>query len=94
MAQAAPAVAPDTVEFASGPLTLRGLVYRPGPHPSMLFLHGSGDSYDQQVAALGPLYARNGYVLFVPFRRGQGPLGGTGRSHRGPAHARGASERT
>ena len=79
----ASAVAPDTVEFASGPLMLRGLVYRPagpGPHPAVLFLHGSGDDYQAQVAEVGPLYARNGYLLFVPFRRGQGLSAGRGEA--------------
>jgi carboxymethylenebutenolidase len=78
---APPAVTPDTVEFASGPLRLRGLVYRPegtGPHPAMLFLHGSGDDYGPQMAEVGSLYARNGYLLFVPFRRGQGLSAGRG----------------
>jgi dienelactone hydrolase len=74
---------PDTVEFRSDSLMLRGLVYRPtgpGPHPAVLFLHGSGDSYDAQVAAVGPLYASHGYLLFVPFRRGQGLSVGRGEA--------------
>lgn len=77
------AVAPDTVEFASGALRLRGLVYRPvgaGRHPAVLFLHGSGDNYDPQAAAVGPLYTAHGYVLFMPFRRGQGLSAGRGET--------------
>jgi len=72
---------PDTVEFPSGSLILRGLVFSPGTpgrHPAVLFLHGSGQDYTREVAAVGPLYARSGYVLFVPFRRGQGLSAGIG----------------
>lgn len=79
------AVVPDTVEFQSGSLSLRGLVYLPsgaGPYPAVLFLHGSGNSYDREVAEVGPLYANQGYLLFVPFRRGQGLSAGRGQAIR------------
>jgi dienelactone hydrolase len=70
-----------TVEYPSGSLSLRGLLFRPagsGPHPAILFLHGSGQDYRKEVDAIGPLYARHGYVVFVPFRRGQGLSSGRG----------------
>ena len=76
-------VKPETVEFASGSLRLRGLVFRPqleGRHRAVLFLHGSGLDYDRQVSAVGPLYASRGYVFFVPFRRGQGLSEGRGEA--------------
>ena len=82
-AQGANSAVPDTVEYASGELRLRGLVYRPagsGTHPAVLFLHGSGDTYDQQAAVIGPFYAATGYVLFMPFRRGQGLSAGRGEA--------------
>ena len=66
---------PDTLSFPSGALTLRGILWKPngaGPFPAVLFHHGSGRSYEREMAALGPLYAAHGYVFFVPFRRGQG----------------------
>ena len=66
---------PDTLQFPSGNLRLRGLLWKPrgnGPFPAVLFHHGSGRSYEREMAALGPVYASHGYVFFVPFRRGQG----------------------
>jgi dienelactone hydrolase len=66
---------PETVVFPSGNLSLQGQIYRPagaGPHPAVLFLHGSEDSYEKEISAVGPLYAANGYLFFVPSRRGQG----------------------
>jgi dienelactone hydrolase len=74
---------PLTVEYASGSLSLRGMVYRPagnGPHPAILFLHGSSADYTKEMSTIGPLYARHGYVLFFPFRRGQGLSAGRGES--------------
>jgi carboxymethylenebutenolidase len=70
---------PDTVMVPSGVLTLRALVWRPrgsGPFPAVIFNHGSygsGDSLEpDQPAALGPVFARHGYVFLFPFRRGVG----------------------
>ena len=80
-AQGAPS--PDTVNYGSGSLTLRGVVYRPpggGRHPAVLYLHGSGEEYDKQAAAIGALYASHGYVLFFPYRRGQGLSAGRGEA--------------
>ncbi len=65
---------PDTVSFRSGALTLRGIIYRPvspGRHLTILFNHGSGTDYTREIAAVGPKYARLGYVFFAPARRGQ-----------------------
>jgi dienelactone hydrolase len=70
---------PDTVMVPSGGLTLRALVWRPRgsrPFPAVIFNHGSygsGDSLEpDQPAALGPVFARHGYVFLFPFRRGVG----------------------
>ena len=73
---------PDTVSFVSGSLTLRGIVYRPasaGRHTAILFNHGSGKDYTREVAAVGPAYARLGYVFFAPSRRGQWLSAATGQ---------------
>ena len=73
----------DTVTYVSGSLTLRGVVYRPvggDLHPAVLYLHGSGEEYDKQAAAIGALYASRGYVLFFPYRRGQGLSAGHGEA--------------
>ena len=67
---------PDTVVVRSGPLTLRGLLWRPagrGPFPAVLFNHGSGPTTEpRRPATLGPLFARHGYVFLFLFRRGAG----------------------
>jgi dienelactone hydrolase len=66
---------PDTVSFASGALTLRGVVWRPagrGPFPAIMYSHGSGSDYTAQAKALGEYYRRQGYVFFMPYRRGSG----------------------
>lgn len=65
----------DTVTFSSGELTLTGVLWRPsgeGPFPAVLFNHGSGEDYSDQIAALGPVFTGRGYVLFWPYRRGHG----------------------
>lgn len=70
-----PVIAPDTVTFPSGSLTLHGVVYKPagpGPFPGIMYSHGSGSDYTQQADALGRFYARNGFVFFMPYRRGSG----------------------
>jgi len=76
------------VEFSSGPLRLRGLLWKPagrGPFPAVLFNHGSGGEtadetarmpIQEAAAQLAPLFVRRGYVFFYPFRRGQGPSAG------------------
>ncbi len=69
---------PDTVVVPSGALTLRALLWHPrgsGPFPAVLFNHGSGNTVERQLAqaeAIGPVFARHGYVLLFVFRRGSG----------------------
>jgi len=68
---------PRTIAFASGRLTLHGVVYRPeggGPFPAVLYNHGSAPGMISQQAfdALGPVFVRRGWVFFAPSRRGQG----------------------
>ena len=74
-----PSGAPDTVVVRSGDLTLRGLLWTPagaGPFPAVLFSHGSYGSGDplgsQDLGALGPVFARHGYVFLFLCRRGIG----------------------
>jgi dienelactone hydrolase len=75
----------DTVIVHSGALTLRALLWRPGgrgPFPAVLFNHGSYGSDDPlepgQPAALGPVFARHGYVFLFLCRRGIGLSGDQG----------------
>jgi dipeptidyl aminopeptidase/acylaminoacyl peptidase len=65
------------VAFPSGNLTLRGTLYRPdgpGPFPAIVYNHGSAPGMVSREAfdALGPVFARRGWVFFGPYRRGQG----------------------
>lgn len=73
-----------TVVVRNGTLTLRALLWRPrgrGPFPAVLFNHGSGRSreelerlgpYERLADAVGPVFARHGYVFLYLFRRGVG----------------------
>jgi dienelactone hydrolase len=72
-----PAPRAEVVSFSSGALLLRGSLYRPdgiGPFPAVLYNHGSagGMASVQAAEALGPVFARRGWVFFMPYRRGQG----------------------
>jgi carboxymethylenebutenolidase len=65
------------VSFRSGQLTLYGVLYKPegrGPFPALLYNHGSapGMLSSQAFDALGPVFTNRGWVLFAPYRRGQG----------------------
>ena len=69
--------ATEIVSFPSSDLTLGGVLYKPegdGPFPAFLFNHGSapGRLNDQAFEAVGPLFRGRGWVLFAPYRRGQG----------------------
>lgn len=79
-AVAQPAAPPDTLTFASGPLQLKGLLWKPtgtGPFPVVLFNHGGepGGEFDRIV----PVFLRRGYAFFALFRRGQYLSKGQGR---------------
>lgn len=61
--------------FPSGNLVLRGVLFKPegkGPFPAVLFNHGSYKDPSDAIEVLGPVFARRGWVLFAPHRRGQG----------------------
>jgi carboxymethylenebutenolidase len=85
MSSAGPASrGPETVEIHNGPVTLHALLWRPqgrGPFPAVLLNHGGGRTreelerlgpYERQADALGPVFARHGYVFLYLFRRGVG----------------------
>ena len=82
-AQSARAVVPDTVQVPSGDLSLTALVWSPpgpGPFPAILYSHGRGASPTDALStpALGPVFARRGYVFMALFRRGEGLSAGQG----------------
>jgi dienelactone hydrolase len=65
------------VKFPSGVLTLQGELFTPdgkGPFPAVLYNHGSapGMLNSQASAVIGPMFAKKGWVFFMPYRRGQG----------------------
>lgn len=72
------------VTFPSGDLTLHGVLYRPegaGPFPAIVYNHGSAPGMLSKEAfdALGPVFAKNGWVFFGPYRRGQGLSASAGK---------------
>jgi dienelactone hydrolase len=83
-AQHAGSQEPELVVVRSGNASLRALLWRPagaGPFPAVLLNHGSGRTreelerlgpYEKQAEAIGPVFARHGYVFMYLFRRGVG----------------------
>ena len=75
---------PELVVIRSDDAGLRALLWRPdgaGPFPAVLLNHGSGRTreelerlgpYEKQAEAIGPVFARHGYVFMYLFRRGVG----------------------
>jgi carboxymethylenebutenolidase len=72
--QSATPAGPETVAVSSGALKLTGLLWKPsssGPFPAVLFNHGGGRD-PGGAQAIGPVFAKHGYVFLFLFRRGQG----------------------
>ena len=61
-----------------------------GPFPAILFSHGSSPAFPSRRTALGPLFARHGYVFLFLFRRGAG-LSASAGEESGAAIAREAA---
>lgn len=73
----APSASGQVVSFESDGKVLHGMLYKPagpGPFPAVLYNHGSaaGMVSKQGFDALGPVFVSRGWILFGPFRRGQG----------------------
>jgi dienelactone hydrolase len=72
----------DTVVVQSGPLTLKGLLWRPvgsGPFPAIIYCHGGyKDAETIHDIVLGPIFAKQGYAFLFLFRRGIGLSKGQG----------------
>src|SRR5437588_2229987 len=71
------APASEIVTFPSGSLMLHGVLFKPqgtGPCPAVVYNHGSAAGMLSQEAfdALGPVFVRQHWILFGPYRRGQG----------------------
>lgn len=74
----------EVVTFPSGELILHGVLYKPdgvGPFPAVVYNHGGapGMLSKQAFDALGPVFAKNGWVFFGPYRRGQGLSASAGK---------------
>lgn len=69
---------PVEAAFPSGNLVLHGFLYKPegdGPFPALLWNHGS-ERRPGWLPELAPLFLKEGYVLFIPHRRGHGRSSG------------------
>lgn len=65
---------PAEVTFLSGHLVLHGFIYKPegdGPFPAVLWNHGS-ERRPGWLPELAPTFLKQGYVFFIPHRRGHG----------------------
>jgi len=84
--QSASGRVPDTVVVQNGSIRLHALLWRPagrGPFPAVEFNHGSGNTPERQLAeaaALGPVFARHGYICLFVFRRGSALSADQGRT--------------
>ena len=79
-----PSLDGEVVTFPSGELTLHGVWYKPdgtGPFPAVVYNHGSASGMlsKQAFDALGPVFAKHGWVFFGPYRRGQGLSSSAGK---------------
>jgi carboxymethylenebutenolidase len=73
---------PDTVEFMSGNLRLKGLLWKPKgvkKFPAVLYNHGSEPRPQRYGSTLAPEVVSRGYAFFLPCRRGQGLSKGQGK---------------
>jgi predicted GH43/DUF377 family glycosyl hydrolase len=74
----------EVVTFPSGELTLHGVLYKPdgeGPFQALVYNHASAPGMLSKGAfdALGPIFVKNGWVFFGPYRRGQGLSSSAGK---------------
>ena len=81
VAETAVALPPaDTLEYPSGTLKLKGLLWRPagpGPFPAIVLNHGS-ELTGINLFKTVPVLLTHGYAVFAPFRRGNTCRRGTG----------------
>ncbi len=69
----------EQLRFANGAVSLSGTLYlppTPGPHPALLFLHGSGPELRTEFRYHGKLFARHGIAALTYDKRGAGESGG------------------
>lgn len=72
----------EDVSFANGDVLLSGTLYVPrtaGPHPAIVFLHGSGDDDRENYRFYADLFAAEGFAALIYDKRGVGRSGGSWR---------------
>lgn len=70
----------ETVAFANGGVQLAGtllLPARPGPHPAVVMIHGSGASTRDALWPWADMYARAGIAVLIHDKRGTGASTGS-----------------
>jgi alpha-beta hydrolase superfamily lysophospholipase len=73
----------EDIAFPSGEITLAGTVFTPrgkGPHPGIVFLHGSGAEGRWASNYLAEKFAQGGFVALTFDKRGVGHSGGDWRT--------------
>jgi dienelactone hydrolase len=74
--------AEQAVSFTSHGVTLSGTLLvppGPGPHPAVVFVHGSGPDWREPYRSLGDYFARNGIAALIYDKRGVGASEGDWR---------------
>jgi dipeptidyl aminopeptidase/acylaminoacyl peptidase len=72
----------EEVTFSSASARLSGTLYLPsgkGPHPALIFVHGSGSDSREQYRFYGDIFARRGVAVLVYDKRGVGSSTGDWR---------------
>ena len=77
-------IASEVVHFKNGKLSLGGILYKPngpGPFPTLLYNHASapGMMNSQAAELIAPYFVKQGWVFFMPYRRGQGLSSSAGK---------------
>lgn len=69
----------DPVTFRNGEVVLAGEIVRPagnGPHPGVVFVHGSGPATRNDYREWSYFFASNGFAVLIYDKRGAGDSGG------------------
>lgn len=70
----------EEVRFYNGEIALAGTLYTPpskGPHPAIIFIHGSGDDSREQYRFYANHLAKKGIAVLIYDKRGVGASGGS-----------------
>ncbi len=73
----------EEVRFQNGEVALAGTLYVPsgtGPHPAVIFIHGSGDASRETYRYYADILARRGIAVLIYDKRGVGASTGSWRA--------------